>query len=161
MYTHSMPTIYLSLSAQVAKSTFFMKSSVYITYCKQIGSSRSCFGYFPHLNNCEFIYFTLSYLCSNEFEAEKPRLGYGCCPTLWLVQRIRKTKSIKLYILKNACQNRICIYLCKCSYKILHMYFLLNQLVLYNFHLEIRLPFPLKTGLIREILYGHISETAR
>ena len=29
VYTHSMTTIYLSLSAQVAKSTFFMKSPVY------------------------------------------------------------------------------------------------------------------------------------
>ena len=28
VYTHSMTTIYLSLSAQVAKSTFFMKSPV-------------------------------------------------------------------------------------------------------------------------------------
>ena len=28
VYTHSMTTIYLSLSAQVARSTFFMKSPV-------------------------------------------------------------------------------------------------------------------------------------
>ena len=29
VYTHSMATIYLSLSSQVAKSTFFMKSPVF------------------------------------------------------------------------------------------------------------------------------------
>ena len=32
VYTHSMTTIYLSVSAQVAKSTFFMKSPVCIYY---------------------------------------------------------------------------------------------------------------------------------
>ena len=32
VYTHSMTTIYLSLSTQVARSTFFMKSPVFIWY---------------------------------------------------------------------------------------------------------------------------------
>ena len=32
VYTHSMTTIYLSLTAQVAKSTFLMKSSVSVDF---------------------------------------------------------------------------------------------------------------------------------
>ena len=37
VYTHSKTTIYLSLSAQVAKSTFFMKSPVCALLCKLEG----------------------------------------------------------------------------------------------------------------------------
>ena len=47
-----------------------------LLHSKQMGSSRSSFGYFPHLNMNLYI-FILFYLYSNEFEAEKPRLGYG------------------------------------------------------------------------------------
>ena len=80
LYTHSMTTIYLSLSAQVAKSTFFMKSSVAKSMVWP-----PCFFYFfirgslpcltrafkkmdPHMNF--FIIFFLSHC----FKSQKKRL---------------------------------------------------------------------------------------
>ena len=43
-------------------TSIFKITSIYIyglLHRKQMGSSRSCFGYFHHLNKCEFIYIYL------------------------------------------------------------------------------------------------------
>ena len=69
-----------------------------LLHSKQIGSSRSCLGYFPHQEKK---------LYSNEFEVEKSRFGYGCRPSrmqrinsqtepFWYRISNRKTKSIKV-----------------------------------------------------------------
>ena len=54
VYTHSMSTIYLFLSAQVAKSTFFMKSPV-PTYTYIILKCRVYFLYISTLHICRFL----------------------------------------------------------------------------------------------------------
>ena len=67
------------LPLKLGKKLIFFLLTIKITsrytyvlfHSKQMGS-KSCFEYFPHLNNL-----FLFHLYSNEFEAEKPRFGYG------------------------------------------------------------------------------------
>ena len=65
VYTHSMTTIYLSLSAQVARSTFFMKSPVPVWFCC-IGGS----GYRPVI-----VYLCNDGRCSSLFYPKSPWVG--------------------------------------------------------------------------------------